>query len=176
MNDPFLSYRRNSRGFMKDSPAKVHSNIIFGSKSHLNLDFIIKNNITHVINCATDADTVTELKEKLFYDKYVCINALDSYNVNITDWYSSFENVLSNFLKSPSCRTVYVHCQAGVNRSAFLTALYCCLHFHYPYDTICKAILLQRPCAMTNIEFHKQVQDYIELNNNGKLECKPSLV
>lgn len=159
--DPFPMYRRRSRGFMMDPPAKVHSKILFGAGFFLTPEFVKDHKITHVVNCAFPNDTPSWIPEKLG-SKYACLSAIDSPNVDITTWYPEFEKHMNSFLSSPECEMIYVHCQAGINRSGFLTVLYCCRRFHYNYNMATRAALVQRPCALVNHSFHKQVQEYIK--------------
>lgn len=159
--DPFLAYRRNSKGFLKDSPAKLHPCIMFGPGVFLSDDFIEKNNITHVLNCA-DEHAVPSSVPKDFKDNYAILNAIDSPFVNITNWFDEYKSAMDRFLQDPSCKTVYVNCQAGMNRSGFLTVLYCCMKFKYKFQDACRAVVLQRPCALMNPVFYVQVQDYIK--------------
>ena len=65
------SYRRNSKGWEKDSPAQLHPRIMFGSKS-----IPITPSITHVINCASDEMSPGWFKSK-YPERYVCLNAID---------------------------------------------------------------------------------------------------
>ena len=159
--DPFLGYRRNSRGPCVDPPAKVHPKIMFGPGFYLTDEFIIKNNISHIINCADDSVLPSNIKYR-FEDKYVVLNAIDSATVNITDWYPLFEAKMNEFLRDSSSKVIYVNCQMGMNRSGFLLTLYACMKFGYPYESVTRAILLQRPCALMNPVFHEQVQEYIK--------------
>jgi protein-tyrosine phosphatase len=101
------------------------------------------------------------IQEKL-KDKYIALNAIDSKDVNITDWFETFKHHMDYFLRDPSCGTIYVNCQAGMNRSGFLTLLYICIKFGYDYKSAKRAILLQRPCALENSVFDEQVQEYIK--------------
>lgn len=159
--DPFSTYRRNSRGPCLDPPARVHPKIMFGPGFYLTNQFIAKNRITHVINCANDSVIPSNI-QKYFGDNYVSLDAIDSYDVDITDWYPMFEYKMNEFLRDPESAVVYVNCQMGMNRSGFLVTLYACMKFGYPYEVITKAILLQRPCALMNPTFHQQVQEYIK--------------
>lgn len=159
--DPFLAYRRNSRGPCADPPAKVHPKLMFGPGFYLTDQFIAKHNISHVINCADDSVLPANVKQK-FGDHYVVLNAIDSANVNITDWYPYFESKMNEFLRDATSKVIYVNCQMGMNRSGFLVALYSCIKFGYPYEAVTRAILLQRPCALMNSVFHQQVQEYIK--------------
>jgi len=159
--DPFLGYRRNSRGFLRDRVARLHPKVMFGPGVLLTPDFVQKNKITHIVNCAGPGDTPGWVPEN-FGTRYTCLSAIDSYNVDITEWYPQFESAMDKYLRSDNSQVVYVHCQAGMNRSGFLTVLYCCLKFQYKYDQACRATLIQRPCALANHVFHKQVNEYIK--------------
>jgi protein-tyrosine phosphatase len=159
--DPFMIYRRNSRGPCLDPPARVHPKIMFGPGFYLNNEFIEKYNITHILNCATDSVVPETVRENLG-DKYFCINAEDSFNVDITSWFPIFEYKMDKFLRDSESKVVYVNCQMGINRSGFLTAMYASLKFGYEYEAVTRAILLQRPCALLNYVFNKQVHEYIK--------------
>jgi protein-tyrosine phosphatase len=159
--DPFIEYRRNSKGFLNDPPARLHPYIMFGPGVFLTPDFIEKNNITHVINCASNSDVPSAVPHH-FKDNYVCLNAIDSYNVDITTWFPDYAMNMNKFLQDKGCRMVYVNCQAGMNRSGFLTVLYSCMRFRYKFQDACRAVVLQRPCALMNPVFYKQVEDYIK--------------
>lgn len=159
--DPFPQFRRQSKGYMNDGPARVHPNILFGAGCMLTPEFIRKHKITHVINCASDCDTPEWIPEQ-YRSNYTCLNAVDSFESDITLWYDDFQNTLTKFLRSPDCKNIYIHCQAGINRSGFLTLLYCCSHLKYTFESTCRSILIQRPCALTNYIFYNQVKDYIK--------------
>lgn len=152
-------YRMRSKGFLLDPPAKVHPNIMFGPGFLLTKEFIEKNKITHIINCA-DPSAVAHWIPEHFKEKYAILHAVDSLFTDILIWYNAFETHMDKFLKDDECNIVYVNCQAGMNRSGFLTVAYCCKKFGYDYELICKAILMQRPCALANTEFQRQVKEY----------------
>ena len=159
--DPFLSYRRNSKGFLSDPPAKLHPCIMFGPGVFLTTDFISKNKITHVINCASNSDVPSIIPE-IFKNNYKVLNAVDSPFVDITIWFPEYALHMNKFLQDKNCKMVYVNCQAGMNRSGFLTVLYSCLKFKYRFEDACRAVILQRPCALMNPVFYKQVEQYIK--------------
>jgi len=159
--DPFSSYRRNSKGPCADPPAKVHPKIMFGPGFYLTDSFVNEHDITHVINCADESAVPTSIKDK-FSENYQCIDAVDSYQVNITDWYPLFESIMNKFLRDKDSKVIYVNCQMGMNRSGFLTVLYACMKFKYSYEAVTRAVLLQRPSALMNVIFHQQVKEYIK--------------
>ena len=134
---------------------------MFGPGFYLTDQFITKHNISHVINCADDSVLPSNIR-KYFGDNYAVLNAIDSPNVNITEWYPFFEMKMNEFIRDTNSKVIYVNCQMGMNRSGFLVALYSCMKFGYPYESVTRAILLQRPCALMNPVFHQQVQEYIK--------------
>jgi protein-tyrosine phosphatase len=64
---------------------------------------------------------------------------------------------MDRFLRDPSCRNVYVHCQAGMNRSATLVIAYIVRRFRAPLHGVVEHVARQRPCILTNMHF----QDYL---------------
>lgn len=156
MEDKYILYRRNSIG-MDDPSAKVHPRIIFGPGYRLTKDYVTKHSITHVINCADDDCSPVWFK-RLYPKHYACIEAEDSPTANILQWYPLFESIMRSFLKALDSKTIYVHCQAGVNRSAFLTLAFVCLNFGYDYHSTAKSIIQQRPCALQNPAYQQQVE------------------
>ena len=155
--DDAASYRRRSRGWQNDPPAYIHPRILFGSGIALDEVFIENHNITHVINCAFDEDSPKWFRTT-YPKQYKCINALDNLTSNIVEWYPEFEETMQKFLSENGSKTIYVHCQCGINRSGFLCLLYACKKLRFDYNEVVKSILTQRPCALTNPSFRKQIQ------------------
>jgi hypothetical protein len=145
-------YRRNSKGWEKDPPAILHPRIWLGSA-----DIPYNPNITHAINCAGD-----EFTHPLYEDRTVCLGAYDNINEDITRYYPLFEENMNKFLCDPACNIVYVHCECGINRSGFLMLIYLCRKFGLTLEESIKAITIQRPCALTNPAFRRQVVEYIK--------------
>ena len=161
MVDRWLGYRRASKGYKADPCAQVHPRILFGAGEFLTPQFVKKNNISHVINCAYEEDCPRWFPNQ-FPDNYYCVEASDSLSENILKWYPEFKSVMDDFLKEPNSKTVYVHCQCGINRSGFLSLLYICLTFGYNIDSAIRMILIQRPCALTNPSYMRQSLAYIK--------------
>jgi protein-tyrosine phosphatase len=160
-------YRRRSNGWRNDLPAKIHTNIMFGSGEQLTKRFALKNNITHVINCAFDQDS-PEWFRTSSPNKYHCMNAVDSLEADITEKFEEFEKVMNKFIREPDSAMIYVHCQCGINRSGFLALLYGCKKFGYSYDDMVTSILKQRPCALTNPTFKYQCFQFVETLRTNK--------
>jgi len=150
--------------YMNDPPAWFYPRILVGAGDMLSPSFCRAHNITHVINCAFPEDSPFWFRQN-FPKKYVCIAAHDSANVNILSWYDQFESILTQFLREPGSGTVFVHCQCGINRSAFLTLTYVCRRFNFPYESTLLSTKSQRPCMYTNPVFTNQTREFI----NGRV-------
>jgi len=161
MVDQYLGYRRLSKGWQSDPLARLHPCILVGPGKALTRDLVERKNITHVINCAFDEDS-PEWFRKDFPDNYYCLKALDNQNVNIFQWYNEFESIMDKCLKDNNSKVIYVHCQCGINRSAYLTLIYMCKKFKYKPEAMIKEIIIQRPCALANPAFMKQVIEYFK--------------
>lgn len=155
------TYRRNSKGWSQDPIAIVHPRIHLGSADDVNLFTFAMNGYTHVINCATEQDGARWFKYE-WSDRYTCLNAEDTEEFDITSVYPKFEQSMNRYLADPHCNVVFVHCQCGINRSAFLLLMYVCKKFHYGLENAIKHIASQRPCCFTNPAFRKQVEEYIK--------------
>jgi len=154
-------YSRNSRGWSVDPIAIVHPRIYLGSANTVDIFTFNNLNITHVINCAQKEFSSRWFEEE-YPNNYKCIGAEDSLEFDITSVYPLFEAIMNKFLADRECKSIYVHCQAGINRSAFLVLMYVCIKFQYKMDYAVKNILLQRPCCFRNPSFRKQVTEYIK--------------
>jgi protein-tyrosine phosphatase len=135
--------------------AFVYPRILVGAGSQLTPTFCQTYRITHVINCAYNEASPAWFRSN-FPTKYKCINALDSETANILDWYPEFEKTLHQFLNDGD-GVVYVHCQMGINRSAYLAIAYVCKRFHLNLDMIVKNMRTQRPCVCQNKAYMEQV-------------------
>ena len=145
--------------YLRQPPAYFHTRILVGPGAFLTQRFVADRYITHVINCAFDSNS-PEWWRIAHPDKYVCLNAIDSPFHNIIDWYPKFEETLRKFLREGT-GVVYVHCQAGKNRSASLALAYVVKNFHQQFDMVKLSMLRQRPCMFENVVFINQVKEFI---------------
>ena len=157
--DGRITYRMamniRSQGPFRDPIANPFPRIYIGDGLRLTYAFMERNMLTHVINCADE----TACRIRLPPERYVCLNAIDSTEVQLFDtWYPEFKITMDRYLQDPTCRNVYVHCQAGINRSAFLAAGYIIKTFGIPIDRCVQKIIHQRPCALTNPAFADQLK------------------
>jgi len=145
--------------YLRQPPAWFHTRILVGPGAFVTPRFVSDHTISHVINCASDFDC------PLWYrvvspNTYVCINAVDSIHHKILDWYPKFEETLHRFLREGT-GVVYVHCQAGMNRSGFLALTYICKNFHMDPETTIAILQRQRPCLFGNTVYRNQVKEFI---------------
>ena len=150
--------------YMAQAPAWFYSRILVGAGEMLTPSFCNKYNITHVINCAFPADSPRWFRDR-YMSRYACIGALDTPNHNILDWYEGFEETLTDFLRQGD-GTIFVHCQCGINRSAFLTLTYITTHYGLEYEKTFNDLKRQRPCMFSNTVFRKQTEEFV----NGRLQ------
>ena len=150
--------------YLRDPPAFFHPRVLVGAGAMLTVPFVKKHGITHVINCAFDVDCPPWWK-MFFPDKYAVLNAIDSPLVNITDWYPAFEATLHEFLRAGT-GVVFVHCQAGINRSGFLALLYAVKNLGMDFNSLVVSVRHQRPCILQNSVFMDQVKNVV----NGRVQ------
>lgn len=150
--------------YLRQPPAWFHTRILVGPGAALTPRFISTYTITHVINCAFDEDSPMWFR-LAYLDRYACMEAQDSPLHNILSWYPLFEAYMKKFLRE-SHGVVYVHCQAGMNRSAFLALAYVCKHFSMIPEDMIPRLQQQRPCMFQNVVYRNQVKDFI----NGYLQ------
>lgn len=150
--------------YLRQPPAWFYSRILVGPGAILTPSFAAQYRITHVINCAMEEYSPWWFRKR-HPTRYRVLNAIDSLDVNILKWYPRFEAALYQFLLE-SNGVVYVHCQAGMNRSGFLTLAYVTKNFGVDFDALVRAAKQQRPCVLSNPVFMNQVREFI---NNGRL-------
>ena len=150
--------------YLRQPPAYFHTRILVGPGASLTPKFVYERGISHVINCAFPGDSPAWFRSK-FPDKYTCLSAPDTLTHWILDWYPAFEQAMFSYLRSPGGGVVYVHCQAGMNRSAFLALTYVCDRFHMDGETMLEAFKRQRPCMFQNQVYRRQVLNFL----NGRV-------
>ena len=153
-----------SAQYLRDPPAFFHPRILVGPGVFLTSYFAQKHGITHVINCAFDIDSPSWWRE-LYIERYKCLNAMDGVQYNIMDWYPMFEKTMHEFLREGT-GVVYVHCQAGMNRSGSLALAYTCKNMNMDFDQLVQSVRRQRPCILQNPVFMNQVKEFI----NGRVQ------
>lgn len=160
--------------YLRQPPAYFHTRILVGPGALLTPKFAYERGITHVVNCAFPDSSPAWFRTR-YPDHYVCLNAIDSPDHFILDWYPAFEQALVTFLRSPQGGVVYVHCQAGINRSAFLALTYVCARFHMDGETMLEAFQRQRPCMFQNTVYRGQVLSFLNGRVSGPEDTGKSI-
>lgn len=164
--------RHGSSGWEKDPIACVYPQLFVGAGCQLTPRYVLRNQITHVVNCAFPNDSPVWFK-RMHPDRIVTLGAIDATDVNILDWYPAFEEVVIRWLRDPECKNIYIHCQCGINRSAYLALAFVIDHFDIPMDAAAINLVYQRPCALTNPAFWKQVQTFANSRASNKYGSAP---
>jgi hypothetical protein len=154
----FQFLRNNSRGYRRDPPVFFHPRILVGSGEFLTPEFTEKNEITHVINCAFEEHSPSWFKTA-HPDKYYCLQSEDSEDIIILDWYNEFKLIMKTFLRES--KNIFVHCQLGINRSAYLTLAFVCKEMQFPLYRTIFTVLKIRPCIFQNKAYFYQVRDFL---------------
>ena len=159
--------------YLRQPPVWFYGRILVGAGPMLTPSFVQKYKITHVINCAMPEDSPVWFRRQasvapMAPSRYECLGAQDQLDVNILSWYPRFEEILCRMLREPGSQTIFVHCQCGINRSAFLTLTYITKNYGLPYDETFKSLKRQRPCMFTNSVFTKQTKEFV----NGRVQSE----
>jgi protein-tyrosine phosphatase len=152
--------RLRSRGPILDPPFHCpRPPITVGPGVFLNPQFVWNHKITHVINVAED-NVVPEWIKRSFNTRYTNLPIEDDDKTKLENVYPTFERVLLQYLRDPTCARVYVNCAAGMNRSASLTAMFLIKHLNLPFEVIALQMLRQRPCTLANPFFNTQLMEF----------------
>jgi protein-tyrosine phosphatase len=155
--------RLRSRGPFLDPPMLLRPNIMVGPGIYLTPAFVNQHKITHVVNVADDSAAPMWVKRS-FGHRYAHIPTEDNLTTNIFDAYPKFEQTMLQFLRDPSSRMIYVHCQAGMNRSATLAIAFVSRIFQIPVEGLIFHGLRQRPCILANPSFNAQLLAFAKKN------------
>jgi hypothetical protein len=112
-------------------------------------EFLKSEGITHIIVCAIGLF-------RLFPEDftYLYLPLEDSVSEKITSY---FEETF-NFIESS--QKVYVHCQAGISRSASIVIAYFIRKYLISVDQAFALVAQKRPCIYPNLGFQKQLGEY----------------
>lgn len=148
--------RFRSRGPFLDPPLKLPNKIMVGPGSFLTPIFVGMRQISHVINVSV-SDAAPQWVQKSFGDRYSFIPCDDSIEFDLFARYPLFEGLVNSYLKDPTCTCIYVHCQAGMNRSATLAIAYVSRTTKMPLESLLRHSLHQRPCILMNPTFNEKL-------------------
>ena len=152
--------RHRSRGPVYDPIAAVFDRILLGPGTHMTPRFMRIYSVTNIVNCADETACPFWARRHLG-PRYTCMGAEDTEQTEIIrDFYPRFEETMDIYLRDPACRNVYVHCHAGMNRSATLAIAYVHRRFGIPMMKLIESVARQRPCILTNSAFRRQLLEF----------------
>lgn len=154
--------------FLTQPPAWFHTRILVGPAAYITQSFVAEHDIRYIINCAFDEYTAHWFRSR-YPARHHVLEAEDDVRMNILSWYNEFEGKLREFLQGDGI--VYVHCHAGMNRSASLALAYCCCNLGMDVDDLLASVLKQRPCMFANTIYKEQVRQFIK---DGQLPSQKS--
>lgn len=151
--------RLRSRGPFLDPPLLMENKIIVGPGVWLTPNFVMNNNITHVLNVSVLEATPGWVRNS-FKNRFHFIPCDDTLEFDIFAKYPEFESKLKSYMQDPICGRIYVHCQAGMNRSATLAVAFTVKYYKRPLEYIVRNSLHQRPCILMNTAFNEKLEEF----------------
>lgn len=149
-----------SKDFIKKSECNhIYDNIFLSGYTNANdFDFLLKNNFTHIINCAKSSKSFTCKNFENF--EYLSFNIDDDPGFPIYESLKIFIEYVEkiNFL-NPN-RKILVHCFEGISRAPSLLAGYMMWKLNISKEAALKMIKDLRPCVEINFGFLYQLENW----------------
>ena len=133
---------------------EIIDNIYVGNyKFALDADLLIKEGITHILNCGNGLKNFYE-NDHIF--KYLYIPLYDSESQKLEKYLEKS----NNFIKegSENGNKILIHCGAGMSRSITLCLMYMIIVKKYKFSDAYKIVKEKRKCAVPNSGFRKLLE------------------
>ena len=133
---------------------EIIDNIYVGNyKFALDANLMIKEGITHILNCGNGLKNFYE-NDNLF--KYLYIPLYDSESQKLEKYLEKS----NKFIKegSENGNKILIHCGAGMSRSVTLCLMYMIIEKKYKFSEANKIMKEKRPCALPNMGFRKLLE------------------
>ena len=130
-----------------------------------NIDWLLANKITHVVNCGQPLYQYNErVGHKAGLKDVMVLNAEDTLGyLLLAKHLDSVVSFCDTAFLDPSARILF-HCMAGINRSPTLVLAYATLRFQTDlpnrlerFAVIFEALMKQRPIILENHDFYKEL-------------------
>ena len=82
----------------------------------------------------------------------------DGKESDITPFLTEITSLIDKHIKN---NVVFIHCQAGINRSPAIVLAYLCKYHNYTVDQAQSYIKERRPCARFQWHYMKQVEEWL---------------
>lgn len=133
---------------------RVTKNIYIGDHNAAsNLNILINNKITHIINCAKEVENY--FKSEI---NYTNLNFHDSNEPVLKGAQVAYDKIDFILKENPKAR-ILVHCHMGISRSSSVILYYLMKKYGYDYDKSFRALKNLRPMVQPNIYYEKQLRD-----------------
>ena len=133
---------------------EIIDNIYVGNyKFALDAKLMIKEGITHILNCGNGLKNFYE-NDNIF--KYLYIPLYDSESQKLEKYLEKS----NNFIKEGSTNNnkILIHCGAGMSRSVTICLMYMIMEKNYKFSEAYKIIKEKRKCAVPNSGFRKLLE------------------
>ena len=133
---------------------EIIDNIYVGNyKFALDANSMIKEGITHILNCGNGLKNFYE-KDNIF--KYLYLPIYDSESQKL----EKFLEKSNNFIKegSENGNKILIHCGSGMSRSVTLCLMYMIIEKHYKFSDAYKIMKEKRKIALPNMGFRKLLE------------------
>lgn len=134
--------------------SKIMDNLYIGNAlTSRNKKYLIEIGVTHIIR-------IGRRLRDYFPDKfsYMCISIEDSVEENISVFFESTYNFISNCIEKGG--SVFIHCQAGASRSCTIAIAYIMRKFLIPFSEAFAKVKLCRIIAQPNQGFIFELREY----------------
>ena len=133
---------------------EIIDNIYVGNyKFALDANLMIKEGITHILNCGNGLKNFYE-NNNIF--KYLYIPLYDSESQKLEKYLEKS----NNFIKegSENNNKILIHCGAGMSRSVTLCLMYMIMEKKYKFSEAYRVVKEKRKCAIPNSGFRKLLE------------------
>ncbi len=122
------------------------------------LDFLIKNKFTHIVNCAKSSKNFTAKNFDNF--QYLNFTIEDDPGFSITESIKIFIDFIEKLNNTNPNRKILVHCFEGISRAPSLLAAYLIWKLKISKESALKIIRDKRPCIEINLGFLYQLEKW----------------
>jgi len=127
---------------------QINERLYLGGQEHANdIRFLRQRNITHIINCASEGRNA---HPREFVYMNLCLDDVENETIDV-----HFDKT-HQVMKDPN-HVVYVHCMAGVSRSATVVIAHLMRHMRWSLLEAYTMVVSKRSIVQPNIGFWKQL-------------------
>lgn len=135
--------------FIPNGPSRIFDFLYLGNREDsINRKKLAEKNITHIINVTSDLPNEFESEEGLTYMR---ISVVDTFSQRIFDYFKMAFMFIENARTSGG--VVFIHCMAGISRSATIVMMYIIVTQGMTLDQAFTFVKQCRPIISPNLDF-----------------------